>query len=62
MHKIIRLPAVKTATGLARSSIYKKMAERTFPNKISLGPKSVGWLESEVQTWIQEQIEQSTRY
>jgi len=59
MHKIIRLSAVKTTTGLARSTIYKMMSKKTFPAQISLGPKAVGWLESDIQNWIQEQISQS---
>jgi len=54
------LPAVKSATGLARSTIYKKMSEKTFPTQISLGGKAVGWLESDVQHWITLQISQST--
>jgi len=59
MNKIIRLPEVKNRTGLARSTIYKKMAEKTFPIAISLGSKSVGWLEADVQNWIQSMIDQS---
>ena len=59
MYKIIRLPEVMMATGLARSTIYKKITEKTFPNQIPLGPKSVGWLETDIQSWIQEQVMQS---
>lgn len=56
MHKVLRLPEVKKSTGLARSTIYKKMAEKTFPSPISLGPKAVGWLEMDIQNWIQKRI------
>ena len=59
MHKILRLPEVMRNTGLARSTIYKMIAEKIFPNQISLGVKSVGWLESDIQNWIQEKISQS---
>jgi len=59
MYKILRLPEVKKATGLARSTIYQKMSEKAFPTKISLGPRLVGWLESDIQNWIQERIAQS---
>jgi len=59
MYKILRLPEVKKATGLSRSTVYQKMSEKTFPAQISLGPKSVGWVESDVQNWIQEKISQS---
>lgn len=54
MHKIIRLAEVIQTTGLARSTIYKMMSEKVFPSSISLGPKSVGWLEADIQQWIEE--------
>jgi len=59
MHKIIRLPEVMKNTGLARSTIYKMITAKTFPVQISLGAKSVGWLESDIQNWIQDKIPQS---
>ncbi len=55
--KILRLPAVIDKTGLSRATIYLKISKKTFPSPISLGERSVGWLESEVETWIQHQIE-----
>jgi len=59
MHKILRLPEVMKNTGLARSTIYKMVAAKNFPVQISLGVKSVGWLESDIQNWIQDRISQS---
>jgi prophage regulatory protein len=59
MHKILRLPQVKTATGLGRSTIYKKMAEKTFPTNLSLGSRSVGWLQSDIDKWIENRISES---
>jgi len=59
MHKIIRLPQVMEYTGLARSTIYKKISQREFPESISLGTKSVGWLESDIQKWIEGKIQSS---
>jgi prophage regulatory protein len=51
-HKIIRLPAVKAGTQLSRSSIYEGVRKGTFPAPIKLGPRSVGWLQSEVEAWV----------
>ncbi|TLS68640.1 AlpA family transcriptional regulator [Mariprofundus erugo] len=56
---ILRLPAVKARSGLSRSSIYLRVEEGTFPSPISLGPRTIGWIESEIEEWIQEQIESS---
>lgn len=56
-HTILRLPEVKTRTGLSRSSIYLRMAESEFPKSISLGGRAVGWLEHDIDEWIVEKIE-----
>lgn len=58
-HTILRLPAVKTSTGLSRSTIYLRMTQGTFPKPVSLGGRAVGWLEAEIQDWLQRQIEAS---
>jgi prophage regulatory protein len=58
-NKILRLPAVKSKTGLSRSTIYARVAQGTFPPALILGPNTVGWLEAEVERWIQSQIDAS---
>lgn len=54
---ILKLPTVKIRTGLSRSTIYLKMSEGSFPSSISLGRRAVGWLESDIEIWIDQQIE-----
>ncbi len=49
MDVILRLPAVKSRTGLSRSSIYAKVRTGEFPKPISIGIRSIGWMESEIQ-------------
>lgn len=56
--RIIRLKEVIDCTGLGRSTIYKYIAEGSFPKPVSLGDRSVGWVESEVQDWILARIEE----
>tara|TARA_B100000949_G_scaffold232292_1_gene246177 strand:- start:3331 stop:3558 length:228 start_codon:yes stop_codon:yes gene_type:complete len=58
-NKILRLPSVKERTGMSRSNIYKLMAEDLFPKSISLGTRSVGWIEAEINEWAQNRIESS---
>lgn len=55
--KIIRLKKVLERTGLGRSTVYKKMANGTFPISVSLGGKSRGWVEEEVEAWIRACVE-----
>jgi prophage regulatory protein len=55
-HAILRLPDVLQTTGLSRSTVYLRVSEGTFPKPISLGGRAVGWLEHEVQEWIDRRI------
>ena len=59
MHTILRLPDVKRSTGLSRSTIYLRITQGTFPKPVSLGGRAVGWLEAEIQEWLQRRIEAS---
>ena len=56
-HRILRLPEVMARTGLSRSTIYLRISQGTFPKPVSLGPRAVGWVEAEIQEWIERQIE-----
>ena len=49
---VVRLPAVCRMTGLGRSTIYRMEAVGQFPQRIKLGLRAVGWMESEVQAWL----------
>lgn len=60
-HTVLRLPAVKARTGLSRSNIYQKMSEDKFPKPISLGSRAVGWIESEINDWLEKQIAASRK-
>ncbi len=54
--RIIRLPEVVHKTGIPRSSIYKMMSEDRFPHNIKLGPRMAGWIESEIEEWLEEKV------
>jgi prophage regulatory protein len=56
---ILRLPYVKSRTGLSRSTIYLRIAAGSFPKPISLGSRAVGWLESEIDGWLTSRVEAS---
>jgi len=46
---ILRLPDVKAATGLSRSTLYLRIAHGVFTHPVSLGGRSVGWPAHEVE-------------
>jgi prophage regulatory protein len=50
--RVLRLPEVKTKTGKSRSEIYDGMKDGTFPGSIPIGERAVGWLEEEIDAWI----------
>jgi prophage regulatory protein len=56
MNRLLRLPDVKALTGLGRSTIYLKMAKGEFPGAVKLGERAVGWLESDIERWIQARV------
>ena len=54
--RALRLKQVCQLTGLGRSMIYQMQAEGRFPQRIKLGERAVGWLESEVRDWLATRI------
>lgn len=56
--RFLRLSDVKKRTGLSRSTIYLNITNGKFPSNINLGPRCVGWLESEIEAWMQARIQE----
>jgi len=50
-HRFIKLAQVREYTSLSTSEIYRRIAAGTFPAQVTLGPKSVAWVESEILAW-----------
>ncbi len=53
---ILRLPAVMARTGLSRSAIYLRINQGRFPKSIPLGGRAIGWIEAEIDEWVDQQI------
>ncbi len=50
----LRLPEVRTVTGLSKSSLYALIRANCFPAPVRLGPRTVGWVRTEVKQWAAE--------
>ena len=53
---IIRLRQAILKTGLSRSTIYTLIKLGDFPKQIKLSPRTMGFLESEIDEWIAGRI------
>lgn len=52
--RLITLREVIALTSLSRASIYNYISKDMFPRQISVGERSVRWIESEIQEWIRQ--------
>ena len=57
--RLIRLPEVLDRVSLSRTSIYARVNDGPFPKPIKLGPRAVAWLESAVEEWISDRVNQA---
>lgn len=48
-YSIMRIPKVKSVSGLSRSTIYLRIAQGLWTKPVSLGPRAVGWPSEEVE-------------
>lgn len=57
--RIVTFPELLTRFGLTwtRVHVNRMIAAGLFPQKVHLSPGRVGWIESEIQAWIQERAD-----
>jgi prophage regulatory protein len=53
---ILRRNDVEKRVGLKRSSIYALIAKDAFPKPIELSQRSRGWIEAEIDDWIESRV------
>lgn len=54
--RILARREVEARTGLSRSYIYKLSKDSAFPKPVKLTEYRIGWIESEIQAWIEQRI------
>ncbi|RAS21508.1 helix-turn-helix transcriptional regulator [Paraburkholderia bryophila] len=54
--RIIRIATVLERTGLKKTCIYRLIKNGQFPSSIKLSHKCAGWVESEVNDWLNNRI------
>ena len=58
-HKILRIHDVSKCTGLSRATINRYVSAGEFPKPISIGVRAIGFVEAEIQEWIEVRINES---
>ena len=54
--RLIRKRQVLSKTGLGRSTLHEMIRAGRFPAQVPIGPKSVAFLEHEVDAWIEQRV------
>lgn len=55
----IRLSEVQRRTGYSKAWIYRLLKEQRFPQSVKIGSRSIAFVESEVDDWINQRIAES---
>ncbi|KWN02825.1 MULTISPECIES: helix-turn-helix transcriptional regulator [Burkholderia] len=52
-NKVLRIIDVMEAVGVKKSTIYQWVKDGKFPVPLRLGTRSVGWRQSDVESWLE---------
>lgn len=55
-YKLLRIKEVMATTRLGKTTIYNMIKNDAFPKPVRIGKRTVVWLESDVQKFVQERI------
>ena len=50
--RILRSASLLAVLDISAPTLWRRVKEKNFPQPISLGGRSIGWLQSEVDAWI----------
>jgi len=53
IQRILRIREVQHVTGLSRTTIYEKIANKTFPAQVKIAAHTVGWRERDIEKWME---------
>ncbi|WP_213706288.1 helix-turn-helix transcriptional regulator, partial [Citrobacter freundii] len=59
--RLIRVPEVLRRVGFSRTTMYELIKEGRFPDKVIIGARSVAFVESEIDAWIENTISDSRK-
>ncbi|HEI6739254.1 TPA: AlpA family transcriptional regulator [Yersinia enterocolitica] len=58
-NSFIRLSYVQRRTGYSKAWIYRLIKQERFPKPVKIGSRSIAFVESEIDEWINQRIAES---
>lgn len=58
---LIRLSEVQRRCAYSKAWIYKLISQERFPKPVKIGSRSIAFVESEIDEWINSRIEESRK-
>jgi prophage regulatory protein len=55
--RIIRKAELRRRIGYSDVHIWRLERAGNFPQRVHIGPNSIGWVEAEVEAWLQQKID-----
>ncbi|MFZ6693763.1 helix-turn-helix transcriptional regulator [Undibacterium sp. SXout20W] len=59
--RLLRLPSVLQKVPLSKTEWYRRIKAGDAPKAVSLGARSVAWLESDIEQYIQKLAQESAK-
>ncbi|PWD57663.1 AlpA family phage regulatory protein [Pectobacterium parmentieri] len=57
--RLVKMPEVMHRTGNGKAWIYRFISQGRFPKPIKIGSRSIAFIESEIDEWINQRIAES---
>lgn len=58
---LIRMPEVMRRAGYGKAWIYRLISQDKFPKPVKIGSRSIAFVESEIDEWINQRIAESRK-
>ncbi|EJA5009149.1 helix-turn-helix transcriptional regulator [Salmonella enterica] len=58
-NNLLRMSEIMRRTGYGKAWIYRLISQGKFPRPVKIGSRAIAFVESEVDDWINQRIEES---
>ena len=59
--RLLRWPEVRALVPFSRSTVTRLEQSGAFPRRLRLSPNVVGWVDTEIQSWLERHMEEASR-